>query len=154
MRSATPRAFGTLARFELSVDAVLEDAATEAEGGAALALMSGRYLVFRPGEAATLEVRSFDAVARALVESPLLVVRSDPRWKSLQEFVAEAKMQPGKVTIANSGVGSHTHISSVALFRPAGVQAVDVPFAAAQVVPSLLGGQVDAVVQLPAALAP
>ena len=33
------------------------------------------------------------------------------------------------------------------------MQAVDVPFAAAQVVPSLLGGQVDAVVQLPAALA-
>jgi tripartite-type tricarboxylate transporter receptor subunit TctC len=29
---------------------------------------------------------------------------------------------------------------------------VDVPFGAAQVVPSLLGGQVDAVVQLPAAL--
>src|SRR2546430_6569961 len=56
------------------------------------------------------------------------------------------------VTVGNSGVGSHTHISSVALFKAAGVEAVDVPFGAAQVVPSLLGGQVDAGLQLPAAL--
>ena len=67
--------------------------------------------------------------------------------------MAAGKARPKAITIGNSGVGSHTHISSVALFQPAGVQAVDVPFAAAQVVPSLLGGQVDAVVQLPAALA-
>src|SRR5678815_1833121 len=37
-------------------------------------------------------------------------------------------------------------------FKAAGVEVVDVPFGAAQVVPSLLGAQVDAVVQLPAAL--
>ena len=35
----------------------------------------------------------------------------------------------------------------------AGVKVVDVPFGAAQVVPSLLGGHVDAVIQLPGALA-
>ena len=34
----------------------------------------------------------------------------------------------------------------------AGVQIVEVPYGAAQVVPSLLGGHVDAMVQLPAAL--
>jgi tripartite-type tricarboxylate transporter receptor subunit TctC len=64
-----------------------------------------------------------------------------------------AKSQPKGITVANSGIGSHTHISSVALFKAAGVEVVDVPFGAAQVVPSLLGAQVDAVVQLPAALA-
>src|SRR5260221_13146724 len=39
-----------------------------------------------------------------------------------------------------------------ALSRAAGVEVNEVPFGAAQVVPSLLGGHVDAVVQLPAAL--
>jgi tripartite-type tricarboxylate transporter receptor subunit TctC len=39
------------------------------------------------------------------------------------------------------------------LFRAAGAQITDVPFNAAQVVPSLLGGHVDSVVQLPGALA-
>jgi tripartite-type tricarboxylate transporter receptor subunit TctC len=100
------------------------------------------------------DYKSFDAVARALVESPLLVVRSEPRWRSLEDFVAEAKKQPGKLTIANSGVGSHTHISSAALARAAGIEVVDVPYGAAQVVPNVLGGHVDAMVMLPAAVAP
>ena len=97
--------------------------------------------------------KSFVAVAQVLVESPVVAVKSDAKWKTLKDLIADGKKRPKAITIGNSGVGSHTHISSVALFRPAGVEAVDVPFAAAQVVPSLLGGQVDAVVQLPAALA-
>jgi tripartite-type tricarboxylate transporter receptor subunit TctC len=99
------------------------------------------------------DYKSFEPVAQVLVESPVVAVKSDAKWKSLKELIADGKARPKAITIGNSGVGSHTHISSVALFRPAGVEAVDVPFAAAQVVPSLLGGQVDAVVQLPAALA-
>jgi tripartite-type tricarboxylate transporter receptor subunit TctC len=98
------------------------------------------------------DYRAFEAVARVLVESPVIAVRGDAKWKSLGELVAEAKSRPGQVTVGNSGIGSHTHISSVALFRAAGAEVVDVPFGAAQVVPSLLGAQVDAVVQLPAAL--
>ena len=98
------------------------------------------------------DYHEFDAVARALVESPVIAVRGDSKWKSLGELIAEAKSRPKQVTVGNSGIGSHTHISSVALFKAAGAEAIDVPFGAAQVVPSLLGGQVDAVVQLPAAL--
>ncbi len=98
------------------------------------------------------DYHEFDAVARVLVESPVIAVRGDSKWKTLPQLVAEAKSRPKGITIGNSGIGSHTHISSVALFKAAGVEAVDVPFGAAQVVPSLLGGQVDAVLQLPAAL--
>jgi len=98
------------------------------------------------------DYRAFDAVARVLVESPVIAVRGDSKWKTLAELVAEAKSRPGQVTVGNSGIGSHTHISSVALFKAAGTEVVDVPFGAAQVVTSLLGAQVDAVVQLPAAL--
>jgi tripartite-type tricarboxylate transporter receptor subunit TctC len=99
------------------------------------------------------DYRAFDPVARVLVESPLLVVRGDSKWKTLDEFMADAKARPGQITIGNSGIGSHTHISAVALFNAAGVKVIDVPYAAAQVVPSLLGGHVDALVQLPGALA-
>jgi tripartite-type tricarboxylate transporter receptor subunit TctC len=95
---------------------------------------------------------AFEAVARALIESPVIAVRGDSKWKTLADLVAAAKSQPTGITVGNSGVGSHTHISSAALFKAAGVKVVDVPFGAAQVVTSLLGGQVDAVVQLPAAL--
>jgi tripartite-type tricarboxylate transporter receptor subunit TctC len=101
-----------------------------------------------------MDYRAFDPVARVLVESPVLAVRSDARWKTLGDFVAEAKVRPAMISVGNSGMGSHTHISSVALFRAAGVEVVDVPYPAAQVIPSLLGGHIEAVVQLPAALAP
>src|SRR5258706_11004165 len=99
------------------------------------------------------DYRAFDAVARVLVESPLLAVRGDARWKTLAEFIADAKARPGKISVANSGSGSHTHISSVALFKAAGAEVSDIPYGAGQVVPNLLGGHVDATVQLPGALA-
>jgi tripartite-type tricarboxylate transporter receptor subunit TctC len=99
------------------------------------------------------DYKAFDPVARVLVESPLLVVRTDARWKTLADFVKDAKAQPGKLTVANSGIGSHTHITAVALFRTAGAEVLDVPYSAAQVIPNLLGGHVDAMVQLPGALA-
>ena len=99
------------------------------------------------------DYRAFDPVARVLVESPVLAVRGDAPWKTLADFLKDAKSRPGKITVANSGVGSHTHITSVALFKAAGVDVLDVPYAAAQIVPSVLGGHVNAMVQLPGALA-
>jgi tripartite-type tricarboxylate transporter receptor subunit TctC len=92
-------------------------------------------------------------VARVLAESPVVAVPGNSQWKSLADLMAAAKAKPKAITVANSGTGSHTHISSVALFKSAQAEVVDVPFGAAQLVPALLGGQVDAAVQLPAALA-
>jgi tripartite-type tricarboxylate transporter receptor subunit TctC len=99
------------------------------------------------------DYRSFDAVARALSESVVVAVRSDAKWKTLKDLVADAKSQPKAISVGHSGIGSHTHISLVALMRAAGVEVNEVPFAAAQVVPSVVGGHVNAVVQFPGALA-
>jgi tripartite-type tricarboxylate transporter receptor subunit TctC len=99
------------------------------------------------------DYKSFLPVARVQIETPLLFVKSDAPWKGLRDILQQAKANPGKLTVGNSGFGSHTHLSSVWLFKASGFQVVDVPFNAAQVVPSLLGGHVDAVVQLPGALA-
>jgi tripartite-type tricarboxylate transporter receptor subunit TctC len=94
----------------------------------------------------------FAPVAQVLVESPVLVVSKDSPWKTLADVVAAAKAKPATLTVANSGAGSHTHISSVALFKAAKADVVNVPFGAAQLVPALLGRHIDAAVQLPAAL--
>src|SRR3954469_9866066 len=55
------------------------------------------------------DYKAFDAVAQVLVESPVLAVRADSAWKTLRDAIADAKAKPKGVTIANSGVGSHTH---------------------------------------------
>jgi len=99
------------------------------------------------------DYRAFDAVARVLVESPVVAVRADARWKNLGELIADARSRPKAISVGHSGIGSHTHLCLVALFQAAGAEVTEVPFAAAQVVPSLVGGHVDALVQLPAALA-
>jgi tripartite-type tricarboxylate transporter receptor subunit TctC len=98
------------------------------------------------------DYHAFDPVARVLVESPVLAVRADAPWKTLAEFLADARARPARLTVGNSGIGSHTHISSAALFKAAGVDVIEVPYGAAQVVPNLIGGHIDAVVQLPGAL--
>jgi tripartite-type tricarboxylate transporter receptor subunit TctC len=99
------------------------------------------------------DYKRFDAVARVLSESVVVAVRSDAAWRTLNDLIAEAKAKPKAISVGHSGVGSHTHISLAALESAAGIEVNQVPFAAAQVVPSLLGGHVDVVVQFPGALA-
>jgi putative tricarboxylic transport membrane protein len=120
----------------------------------------GHHLVWNSNSISTtyhsgtlaFDFKAFDPVAQVQVETPLLVVKADAPWKDLRDFLAHARSNPGKLTVGNSGAGSHTHFSSVLLFRAAGAEIIDVPYGAAQVVPSLLGGHVQAVVQLPGAL--
>jgi tripartite-type tricarboxylate transporter receptor subunit TctC len=99
------------------------------------------------------DYKRFDAVARVLSESVVVAVRSDAPWRTLNDLIAEAKAKPKAISVGHSGVGSHTHISLAALASAAGMEMNEVPFAAAQVVPSLLGGHVNVVVQFPGALA-
>jgi tripartite-type tricarboxylate transporter receptor subunit TctC len=99
------------------------------------------------------DYQAFDAVARVLSESVVVAVRSDAPWRTLNDLIADAKAKPKTISVGHSGVGSHTHLSMAALFRATGAEVNEVPFAAAQVVPSVVGGHVNAVVQFPAALA-
>lgn len=100
------------------------------------------------------DYRAFDAIARVTVENPVVAVKADAPWKDLKSMVADARKRPGMVSIGNSGIGSHTHLSSVAFFHDQNVEILHVPFGSAQTVSSLLGGHVDALVQLPGALTP
>src|SRR5215510_3431687 len=100
-----------------------------------------------------LDYHAFDPVARVLVESVVVAVRSEAKWKTLKDLIADAKSRPDAITVANSGAGSHTHLSAVALCKTAAVEVTHVPYAAAQIVPNLMGGHVDVVVQFPGALA-
>jgi tripartite-type tricarboxylate transporter receptor subunit TctC len=98
------------------------------------------------------DYKAFDAVARVSVETPAIAVRNDAPWKTLNELIEHAKANPGKVRIGNSGTGSHTHFSSSALFAVGGAKVIDVPFGEGQAMVNLLGGRIEGVVQLPAAL--
>src|SRR4026208_2403472 len=57
------------------------------------------------------DYQAFDAVARVLVESVVLAVKTASRWRTLQDFVRDAKSKPKGLNVGHSGIGSHTHIS-------------------------------------------
>ena len=95
---------------------------------------------------------AFAPVARVTIETPVLVVRADAPWRTVNEMVEDAKRNPGKFRIGNSGIGTHTHLSASALFLGAGAMVIDVPFGGGQATVNLLGGRVEGVVQLPPAL--
>ena len=81
--------------------------------------------------------------------SPLmLVVNPSVAAQSVQEFVALAKANPGKLTFGSGGVGSTPHLS-VELFKSAaGFDAVHVPYkGGAPALNDLMGGQLSFMIE-------
>ena len=76
-----------------------------------------------------------------------MVVRAEAPWKTLKEFVAQAKAKPGQVTYGSAGVGGATHVGMEEFAMAAGAQFNHIPYkGGAPAMQDLLGGQIDAVV--------
>lgn len=88
---------------------------------------------------------AFDHVCRIGFTAMPIAVRKDAPWKNLKEFVDYAKKNPGKIKIGNAGTGSGTHLTAVLLEKAADIKVVHVPLGAKRRVPSLLGGEVEAI---------
>ena len=84
---------------------------------------------------------------------PVSFVATAPIWlaahekvpvKTMQEFVAHAKANPGKSNYGSSGVGSFHHLSMEAIQSSLNVRLTHVPFkGSADSVTALLGGHID-----------
>lgn len=90
--------------------------------------------------------KDLDYIARAAGLAFGIAVRADAPWKTLDEFIAAAKANPGKLTYASPGVGNQTHIAMELLSRKAGFELLHIPFkGGSEATQALLGGHVDAV---------
>jgi tripartite-type tricarboxylate transporter receptor subunit TctC len=104
--------------------------------------------------ALNVEYQGFDHIARATIELPVVAVKADSPWKNLKDMLDYVHTHPEEVRVGNSGVGSFTHYAGASFFDAQGVKVTHIPFAASQVVTSLMGGNIEAVVQAPGALMP
>ena len=78
-----------------------------------------------------------------------VLTTANSRFKSMQELLAYAKSNPGKLNIATINVGSTQHLAAELLKTSAGVDFQVVPFnGSPAVITALRGGQVDAVVEI------
>lgn len=74
-----------------------------------------------------------------------IVVRSESPFKSFQDLIKAAKVAPGEVTFAGSGINTANHMATERLNGATGVQTTYVPFkGTGDLVASLLGGHVAA----------
>jgi tripartite-type tricarboxylate transporter receptor subunit TctC len=88
-----------------------------------------------------------------LAEIPFIVV-VNPSFpaRSLSDFITYAKANPGKLSFANSGLGTQAHLTQLMFMKAAGITANIVPYkGGAPATTDLLGGHVDALVDNAAA---
>lgn len=81
------------------------------------------------------------------------VVRPGLPVKSLAEFIAYARANPGKLNYGSAGNGTVQHVAAEMLMRAAKIQVTHVPYKGSQaVLVDLLGGQIDFTFDLGAAI--
>src|SRR4051794_4851985 len=76
----------------------------------------------------------------------VMTVNKDVQAKTVAEFIAYAKANPGKINMASSGNGTSVHLSGELFMAMTGVKMQHVPYrGAAPALTDLLGGQVDVI---------
>ncbi|MFC5523003.1 Bug family tripartite tricarboxylate transporter substrate binding protein [Polaromonas jejuensis] len=96
-------------------------------------------------------VSDFIPIARLNGDPGLIAVRADAPWQSIDELLAQARKQPGSLSMGNAGTGTIWHLAAAAVEEKTGVRFNHVPFqGAAPSVMALAGGHVDAITVSPA----
>jgi tripartite-type tricarboxylate transporter receptor subunit TctC len=89
-------------------------------------------------------IRDIAPVASVFRSAYVMVVSPSVPAKSIPEFIAYAKANPGKINMASGGVGSAHHVYGELFKMMAGVNLVHVPYrGAGPALVDLLGGQVQ-----------
>ena len=89
-------------------------------------------------------IRDIAPVASVVRLPLIMLVHPSVPVKTVPEFIAYAKANPGKISMASTGIGSPTHMSGELFKMMAGVDMVHVPYrGGTAVLTDLIGGQVQ-----------
>ena len=89
-------------------------------------------------------IRDIAPISRLATFSFVMVVNPSVPTKSLPEFIAYAKVNPGKINMASAGSGSTSHVVGELFKMMAGVDMVHVPYrGSTPALTDLLAGQVQ-----------
>ncbi|HEV8340984.1 MAG TPA: tripartite tricarboxylate transporter substrate binding protein [Candidatus Binatia bacterium] len=94
-------------------------------------------------------------IALISADPTIFVVHADRPWKSVKEFVADAKKRPGEISFSSSGVYGTLHMAMEMLMHSADIKLKHVPYGGAgPALTSILGGHVDTLASGPAVVIP
>jgi tripartite-type tricarboxylate transporter receptor subunit TctC len=89
-------------------------------------------------------IRDIAPVASMIRQPLVMAVNPAVPAKTVPDFIAHAKANPGKINMASSGIGSTPHVSGELFKMMAGINLVHVPYrGSGQALTDLLGGQVQ-----------
>ena len=101
------------------------------------------------------EVSQFQPIARVLADPTLLAVPASAPWKTVQDFVDDAKKRPGEIPYGSSGPYGTLHIAMEMFATNAGIKLLHVPFrGAGPALTALLSGTVQALAAAPGTVKP
>ena len=94
-------------------------------------------------------------IARLTADPTVLAVRVESPWKTLQDFVDDARKRPGAINYGSSGNYGTMHVPMEMFAQSAGIKLLHVPFTGAgPAVVALLGGTIEAVASGPSTVIP
>jgi tripartite-type tricarboxylate transporter receptor subunit TctC len=106
------------------------------------------------GRKPSFQLSQFKPIARFTADPTVLVVRADSKWKTLDDFLADAKKNPGTYNYGSSGNYGTMHVPMEMLKAEAGFRMTHIPYTGAgPAVVALLAGQVDAIASGPSTVA-
>lgn len=95
-------------------------------------------------------ITDFDPVIRIMVERIGFYVRTDSPWKTMKEFIADAKKNPDKYSYATAGVGGLHHATVLVTEKRTGIRMTHVPHkGGAETLTALAGGHVNVAMASP-----
>jgi len=121
------------------------DAAAKAAGDGYTLLFAQNGLAISAAALPNLPYKPSDLLPLAPVAATphILIVAPDFPAKSVQELLAHAKTEPGKLAFASSGVGNSDHLCGELFNLMAGVKAVHVPYkGGAPAAVDVMGGRI------------
>lgn len=152
MKSKFPKGVVVVNRTGAGGGVAAGEVATGKPDGYAVVLAPLSTLVIQPqlNELRFKTPDDYEPVINVVSYYPLLVVKPDAPWKNIQEFVAEAKANPGKFRIGTPGEGTSSHLNLEEFMNVAGIKMIHVPFRGwAESSPAVLGGHIEAIVAQP-----
>jgi tripartite-type tricarboxylate transporter receptor subunit TctC len=94
------------------------------------------------GRAQMFSLNSLRPIARFTADPTVLAVRADAPWKTVKDFVDDARRRPGAINYGSSGNYGTMHVPMEILAQTAGIRMTHIPYTGAgPAVAALLGGQ-------------
>jgi tripartite-type tricarboxylate transporter receptor subunit TctC len=87
---------------------------------------------------------AFEPISMVATASLIIVTRPDFPAGNAKELIAQAKANPGKISVASPGFGATQHMSAELFRQTAGIEMLHVPFRTSpEAISAVLGKQVD-----------